>query len=246
MSFRRRLAGAGALFLVTLGMMGRASADSFGLGDQELAIGAAEFRSVDDAHQGSVGIGDGYLYYPNGVVVAPVRLPEGAEIFQICLYANDPGAASDVVAYLEAVTLAPGGQSPGLLYPAPGLTADFDIGYGVVCTDPFSYTFRSTGDIDGNGTVEHVAHRLHVYIDGNAGLGGVRILWRRQVSSKPGIASFNDVPTTHPYFQFIEALKKAGITGGCQQSPPLYCPDKAISRGELAVYLAAALGLQWP
>jgi hypothetical protein len=67
-----------------------------------------------------------------------------------------------------------------------------------------------------------------------------------QASPAPATASFNDVPTTHPFFQFIEALKASGITGGCQASPPLYCPDNPVTRGQMAVFLAKALGLHWP
>ena len=63
------------------------------------------------------------------------------------------------------------------------------------------------------------------------------------VTPAPPTASFNDVPTSHPYFQFIEALKASGITGGCQASPPLYCPDNPVTRGQMAVFLAKALGL---
>jgi hypothetical protein len=63
------------------------------------------------------------------------------------------------------------------------------------------------------------------------------------VSPAPATATFNDVPTTHPFFQFIEALHASGITGGCQASPPLYCPDDSVSRGQMAVFLSKALGL---
>lgn len=74
----------------------------------------------------------------------------------------------------------------------------------------------------------------------------VEVWWKRSVSPAPGAASFNDVPTDHPFFQYIEALKASGITGGCNASPPLYCPDNAVTRGQMAVFLAKALGLHWP
>jgi S-layer homology domain len=75
--------------------------------------------------------------------------------------------------------------------------------------------------------------------------GWVEVWWKRIVSYPPSVASFNDVPTSHPFFQFIEALKASGITGGCQASPPLYCPDATLTRGQMAVFLAKALGLHW-
>jgi hypothetical protein len=63
------------------------------------------------------------------------------------------------------------------------------------------------------------------------------------VSPAPGSATFNDVPTDHPFFRFIEALYASGITAGCQAAPPLYCPDNPVTRGQMAVFLAKALGL---
>jgi hypothetical protein len=80
----------------------------------------------------------------------------------------------------------------------------------------------------------------------NQFFGWVEVWWKRSVSPAPGVASFNDVPTGHPLFQFVEALKASGITGGCQSVPPLYCPDAALTRGQMAVFLAKALGLHWP
>jgi hypothetical protein len=73
----------------------------------------------------------------------------------------------------------------------------------------------------------------------------VRIVYRLRVSNAPGTATFpNDVPTSHPFFRFVEALAAAGITGGC--SPGSYCPDSPVTRGQMAVFLATALGLHFP
>ena len=74
----------------------------------------------------------------------------------------------------------------------------------------------------------------------------VELDWRRTVADPPSIPSFNDVPEAHPFYQYIEALKFSGITGGCQAAPPLYCPDNPVTRGQMAVFLAKALGLHWP
>lgn len=72
----------------------------------------------------------------------------------------------------------------------------------------------------------------------------VEVWWRRTVSPAPGTAAFNDVPTSHQFFQFIEALRASGITGGCGAGN--YCPDNPVTRGQMAVFLAKALGLHWP
>jgi hypothetical protein len=49
-----------------------------------------------------------------------------------------------------------------------------------------------------------------------------------------------DVPVTHPLAAFIEQLAQEGITGGCAASPPRYCPDAGVTRGQLAVFLLRA------
>jgi hypothetical protein len=71
----------------------------------------------------------------------------------------------------------------------------------------------------------------------------VRILYRLQVSPAPAVATFSDVPTGHPYFRFVEALVASGITAGCGGG--LYCVNASITRGEMAVFLAVALGLHF-
>lgn len=81
--------------------------------------------------------------------------------------------------------------------------------------------------------------------DGTNSLAGVIIGYVLEVSPAPGTATFNDVPTSHPFFQFIEALANAGVTGGCQASPPLYCPDNPVTRGQMAVFMSKLVGLSW-
>jgi hypothetical protein len=72
-----------------------------------------------------------------------------------------------------------------------------------------------------------------------------RLRFQRQVSAAPAVATFpNDVPTSHPFFRFVEALAASGVTGGCGAGS--YCPDDAVTRGQMAVFLAAALGLHFP
>lgn len=75
-------------------------------------------------------------------------------------------------------------------------------------------------------------------------LAGAVVGYKLQVSPAPPAATFGDVPTSHPFFQFIEALVKSGITAGCGGGN--YCPDNPVTRGQMAVFLAKALGLQFP
>jgi S-layer homology domain len=74
--------------------------------------------------------------------------------------------------------------------------------------------------------------------------GYVEIWWRRAVSDPPATPTFGDVPGSHPFYQFIEALASSGITGGCGGGN--FCPDNPLTRGQMAVFLSKALGLHWP
>ena len=82
--------------------------------------------------------------------------------------------------------------------------------------------------------------------DGSVRIQAARVFYKLQVKPAPGTATFADVPTSHLFFQYIEALAAAGITGGCSAPPnPNYCPDVPLTRGQMAVFLARALGLHW-
>ncbi|MEO8354363.1 MAG: hypothetical protein ABI621_00470, partial [Chloroflexota bacterium] len=73
-----------------------------------------------------------------------------------------------------------------------------------------------------------------------AGLGEVEVIAR--VEEDPMPATFCDVPTTHMFHRYIEAFSRAGITVGCSQNPKMYCPQKTVTRGEMAVFIERALG----
>lgn len=51
--------------------------------------------------------------------------------------------------------------------------------------------------------------------DGSTGVRQVRLRRKRRVSPPPPTATFADVPTWDPFFQFVEALAASGITAGC-------------------------------
>ncbi len=59
------------------------------------------------------------------------------------------------------------------------------------------------------------------------------------------VGVFDDVVCpTAPAVDFIEQLAAEQITGGCQASPPLYCPDSSSTRGQMAVFITKTFGLQ--
>jgi hypothetical protein len=53
--------------------------------------------------------------------------------------------------------------------------------------------------------------------------------------------TFSDVPCSSPFARWIEELVNRGITAGCGGG--MYCPLLAVSRGQMAVFLAVTFGL---
>ena len=60
-----------------------------------------------------------------------------------------------------------------------------------------------------------------------------------RASTASGI--FTDVPADHPYIRAIEALAVADVTKGCSSDPPRFCPDRPVTRAQLASLLVRAL-----
>ncbi len=59
----------------------------------------------------------------------------------------------------------------------------------------------------------------------------------------PATGIFGDVWVNYWAAAWIEQLYKEGITKGCNQNPLLYCPEKHVTRAQMAAFLARMLGL---
>jgi hypothetical protein len=55
------------------------------------------------------------------------------------------------------------------------------------------------------------------------------------------VTSFYDVPGTSSIWRWVEGLYAQGITGGCANTPLRYCPDNAVTRTQMAVFLLRAM-----
>lgn len=167
---------------------------------------------------------------------AALHLPAGALVQAIELAACDTNPAASVTASLIRIP-APEGSAAVLASRttgAPNIPG---------CT--FFQQFLATAHTVDNHNNTYI---IQVAITGNASttrFQAVRIFYTLQVSPAPAVATFNDVPTGHAFFRFIEALVAAGITTGCDTSPPLYCPDNPVTRGQMAAFISRALGLQF-
>jgi len=51
--------------------------------------------------------------------------------------------------------------------------------------------------------------------------------------------TFDDVPTNHWAYAFIEELARRGVTSGCGNGD--YCPDATVTRAQMAVFLIRAM-----
>jgi len=54
-------------------------------------------------------------------------------------------------------------------------------------------------------------------------------------------AAFSDVPSSSPYFDFINVLSSWQITSGCTATPAQFCPTDMVTRDQMAVFLIRAL-----
>ena len=175
--------------------------------------------------------------YYNGVgspgFWAGVHVPQGARILSIELEACDSSATGTVGFALGRLDSAGFAQ---IAFAQSGVAETPGCGR-------FAADLASPEVVD-NVAFTYVVAGSNTSTDGLTSFGAVRVYYQLQVSPAPGTATFNDVPTSDPGFQFIEALVSSGITAGCGNGN--YCPDAPLTRRQMAVFLSKALGLHWP
>ncbi len=181
----------------------------------------------------------GYLYPSAGPSIcwAPVELPTGVIVVFIDLYFDDSDVGSDI----DAALVLNDGYTGSVSALIQNVTSNSSAGKGYKASSVFSHTINNNPSSGGGQYMVRVSFPSST---GNQGFKGVDLWYYRQVSPAPAVATFpNDVPTNHPFFKFVEALAAAGITAG--KGPGSYGVDDPITRGEMAVFLSAALGLFW-
>lgn len=180
--------------------------------------------------------GNAYRWFTTGTTklfIAEVSIPSGVTItrlgFNYC--DSNPGGDWFVVLYDSF------GDNGFATIATIGPTDR--IGCGYVYTPTLAYEFDA-----------NQGHLLSIYAfqpnitDGSVNFRGAEVAYRRKVSPAPATATFADVPVGAPQHRFVEALVAAGITAGCGGGN--YCPNNPVTRGQMAVFLAAALGLHFP
>jgi hypothetical protein len=168
---------------------------------------------------------------------ASLNLPNGAQLVGLELEACDTNAAQHVTAYLFRHG-SPNGANAQL----------GSVGTGDPATPGCAF-FGGPANLPAglfvdNGNNFYFVRAELSATDSTTSLGAVRVYYKLRVSAGPAAASFADVPTTNGLFRFVEALAASGITGGCGGGN--FCPDAPLTRGQMAVFLATALGLHFP
>ncbi len=230
---------------------GSVTPNEFGVSNSSsTVIGYFDLHPTDSAVSYSSDTMNGSRWNTSGgkYLYADLRgIPHGALITQVDFYFTDNDPAADFegfLGYYYATSNGSGTPSGGSSL--VDLSSSGMPGDGVL-SQILHTTYSETLDANSDGVPDAVHWWVAVGVPtADTRVKMIRILWRRQISPAPKVATFEDVPTNHPFFQVIEALYAAGITAGCSANPPQFCPNSPLTRGQAAAFLSVALGLQWP
>jgi S-layer homology domain len=189
-------------------------------------VGAWAFQPIDPAAVYGGDAGGRYIVSGGSCWLAPVNLPAGAVLDHMELEGCDNSADSDL--------------SAAMVWCSPCAEDDVLFTSGTPGCHRFTSLPIQIGILNGELT-----YLVKVCTPGGSDtqFSAVRLYYQLEVSPAPGTATFLDVPTDNPYFQFVEALAASGITAGCGGGN--FCPDNPVTRGQMAVFLSKALGLYW-
>ena len=212
--------------------------DAYGTAAETLfPVNAYDFEGIDSATTTGWVPFNNRRYRTGGAntfLVAGLNVPNGAQITKVAITGCDTDATfplegaliecplTNAICSATATVTSPGGQ--------PGCGT-------------YTLTLPTPRTVNHSTTDYSLLVNLHT-VGTTLQLLRMSVHYKLQVSPAPATARFTDVPVGHPLHRFVEALAASGITGGC--SPSEYCPDAAITRGQMAVFLSVALGMHWP
>lgn len=208
-----------------------------------LTISAAEFQPTDSSvvvngtefRRSAAANGD--------FLVAAVHLPDGAEIveWELNYCRNDSSAGNVQMRFEEECE----NDDPECWVQSMGSAVQSD-GTVIGCA-------KDTAAPGGMRPIDNAIREYLVVAGftsqlpdqpvGNAYIKNFRIFYRMVTAPAPAVPTFGDVPNNHVFYQAIEALAASGVTNGC--APNQFCPERPVTRGEIAAFLARALGLGW-
>ncbi len=216
---------------------------SFGSSQTILVVPAAAFTpgSANAFERDSAD----YMYFTAGnggtrFASAPLQLPPGARMRIVCAFFYDTHPTQAAHMTVQAIRhLAP----PDTAFTQVMLVSG-GSGYVLECENvDITVTGKTDDDEDGNSEIWSWILRAGTdFADSSLRFGGAYIVWQRQVGPAPEAATFQDVAEDHPLFAYVEALQAAGISQPCDLANN-FCPDNPVTRGQMAMWLAKALGL---
>ncbi len=182
----------------------------------------------------------GYIYLTSGssnTIASRIPLPRGAVLHGVDVHFRDISSANLTI-YIGVYYNDTSPNYASIEY----WTIDAAGGF-----QSFYHQLSSPHTIDPvYGSYSQAFYKALVYFgeqSANLSFKGLKLYYSLQVSPAPPSATFTDVPTSHIFFQYVEALAASGITTGCTATQ--YCPNQYVTRGQMAAFLSKALGLHW-
>jgi hypothetical protein len=101
--------------------------------------------------------------------------------------------------------------------------------------DGFSSVLKATATV-----TPSVAHLVRLAIADGGPAATPDTVVDSAVFVAPATALFEDLPLTHFAVSHAMGIFNANITVGCSATPPLFCPDNVVTRGQMAAFIARA------
>ncbi len=164
---------------------------------------------------------------------APLTLPAGASLHGVRFFYYD-NSSSDIRFLIEKYT---GVETPATAHLLDGYSSGTP-GYTskLFTLDPYETIFY------GSSTPDVASYVIWVSLPNSSTMfRSARIFYKLEIPAAPSTATFTDVPTTSPYFQYVEAIRDAGIANGYGDGR--YGPDDYVTRGQMAIFISRAVGM---
>jgi hypothetical protein len=206
---------------------------SFGRNNQATWIGAMAFTPYDSS--------TAWVYATPGMRAITggspwmdqvVRLQSGARLILVRMFYDDNSAAGRVWFWLWRNRYE--GVSP------------FTFTQIATASSPVGISRYSSVFVNTNETIRNQQNYYHIRFrsdNASARFAAIRLFWHRQIRS--GLPNpFNDIGFLPAEFRnSITALADSGITTGTTATT--YSPSAPVTRAQMAVFLARAMGLYW-
>lgn len=211
--------------------------EAFGRNWQSTFYGAADFSPVSSNDTYGGFLNNGYIYpasIAGGRYRAVVRLPSGAKIFAAAAYLYDDSPTDNINWQIRVVVY---NAAPIQLGDCNKSTSSIPTWTTLTCL-PNAVVANGVP-----GAYIEILVQTNCDTTSDCRLFGVHLLWHRQI--RTGLSHpFTDIGSLPAEFQdSIAALRASNITTGTTATT--FSPNGNVTRAQMAVFLARALGLHW-